>query len=433
MSTALVLAGHGSHILPETAGVVWRYVDRLRALGVADEITAGFWKEQPEFSQVLKTVAADTVVVVPLFTASGYYVNKVIPAAMGLDGAITRRDGRTIYLTKTLGEHPAITDIVQARVTDAIKDANLPYSETAVAIIGHGTARSNTTQLTTQAQAQAIREHTRVAQVVDAYLDDEPRIPSIYSRTSANNLIVVPFFLAQGSHVARDVPAALGITYGEYPAQVNERTVYYTPPIGTEDAVIELIQQLVAETGVAQKQGTDTAWAHFPQVGVNGPIEAINKQKLFTFGELEITAADIAPIGSTRELVLGSTAEIRAHARENPFRPLASATDLPRDWVAPIDDISQAAAVIETVYPGAIADWASQSIIEPIEAVIKRHQGMFETLNSLDDAKLAHFVSGVCGRCIKFPAWHQPEIPEGAIPCSTPCNKLLSNLKENMQ
>ncbi|MAU09771.1 MAG: hypothetical protein CL607_08120 [Anaerolineaceae bacterium] len=433
MSTALVLAGHGSHILPETAGVIWRYVDRLRAIGVADEITAGFWKEQPEFSQVLKTVGADTVVIVPLFTASGYYVNKVIPAAMGPDGTITRRDGRTIYLTKTLGEHPSITDIVQTRVTDAIKNANLTYSETAVAIIGHGTARSNTTQLTTQAQVQAIRERTTVAEVVDAYLDDEPRIPSIYSRTSAPNLVVVPFFLAQGSHVARDVPAALGIPYGTYPARVNGRNVYYTDPIGTEDAVIELIQQLMAETGIPQKQGTSTAWAHFPQVGVNGLIEAINKQKPFTFGELDITAADIAPVGSTRELVLGNPAEIRAHVRENPFRPLASATDLPRDWVAPIENISQAAAVIETVYPGAIADWASQPTIEPIEAVIKRHPGMFETLNGLDDAKLAHFVSGVCGRCIKFPTWHQPEIATGAIPCSTPCNKLLSNLKENTQ
>ena len=31
---ALILAGHGSHISAETAGVVWRYADRLRRLGV---------------------------------------------------------------------------------------------------------------------------------------------------------------------------------------------------------------------------------------------------------------------------------------------------------------------------------------------------------------------------------------------------------------
>ena len=46
---ALVLAGHGSHISPHTAGIVWRYVDLLRLWGVADEITACFWKEPPAF------------------------------------------------------------------------------------------------------------------------------------------------------------------------------------------------------------------------------------------------------------------------------------------------------------------------------------------------------------------------------------------------
>ena len=34
---------------PNTAGIVWRYVDRLRRSSVADEVTACFWKEAPEF------------------------------------------------------------------------------------------------------------------------------------------------------------------------------------------------------------------------------------------------------------------------------------------------------------------------------------------------------------------------------------------------
>ena len=41
-NTALVLAGHGSHLSPDTAGVVWEQVDKLRALKVADEVTAAF-------------------------------------------------------------------------------------------------------------------------------------------------------------------------------------------------------------------------------------------------------------------------------------------------------------------------------------------------------------------------------------------------------
>ena len=84
--TALVLAGHGSHISPETAGIVWEQVDKLRALNVADEVTAAFWKETPSFHQVIDTLTADDMTIVPLFTAQGYFTQTVIPAEMGLTG-----------------------------------------------------------------------------------------------------------------------------------------------------------------------------------------------------------------------------------------------------------------------------------------------------------------------------------------------------------
>src|SRR5215813_8298367 len=106
MTTALILAGHGSHISPSTAGIIWQRVDELRALGVADEITAAFWKEMPSFHGVIHSLNADDITIVPLFTAQGYFTRTVIPAEMGLDGAITRRDGRTLRYTRTLGEHP---------------------------------------------------------------------------------------------------------------------------------------------------------------------------------------------------------------------------------------------------------------------------------------------------------------------------------------
>ena len=116
---ALVLAGHGSHISAETAGVVWRYVDRLRQMGVADEITACFWKEQPALSRVLESVAADEVVIVPVFTAQGYFTRDVLPAEMSLTGALTLRGKRRIHLTPPIGEHALLDAIVDARLHDA--------------------------------------------------------------------------------------------------------------------------------------------------------------------------------------------------------------------------------------------------------------------------------------------------------------------------
>ena len=82
MSSALVLAGHGSQVSPQTAGSVWRQVDRLRAMGVADEVTAAFWKEPPSFAQALDALVSDDAYVVPCFTAEGYFSKQVLPAEM---------------------------------------------------------------------------------------------------------------------------------------------------------------------------------------------------------------------------------------------------------------------------------------------------------------------------------------------------------------
>ena len=204
---ALILAAHGSHISANTAGIVWSYVDRLRSLGVADEITACFWKESPAFSQVLDTIAADEVVIVPVFTARGYFTGEVIPTELGFKGNATIRNGKRIHLTPPVGEHLHLQSIVEGRLRETIEHNGLSAAETAVAIIGHGTRRNRQSRDTARSQAKRIRELNWMREVVDVYLDDEPDIPSIYRNTRAANIIALPYFLADGSHVRLDVPA----------------------------------------------------------------------------------------------------------------------------------------------------------------------------------------------------------------------------------
>ncbi|MEY4167179.1 MAG: hypothetical protein RIR52_1003, partial [Acidobacteriota bacterium] len=137
MRSALILAGHGSHISPNSAGLVWRQVDHLRSLGVADEVTAAFWKERPSFARVLETLTAESVTIVPLFTAHGFFTRSVIPAEMGLAGELTVRDGREIRYAAPLNEHPHLAEVVRDRVGSALRNYRLPTDQTAVAIIGH--------------------------------------------------------------------------------------------------------------------------------------------------------------------------------------------------------------------------------------------------------------------------------------------------------
>ena len=287
---ALILAGHGSHISAETAGVVWTYVDRLRRMGVAAEITACFWKEQPAFSQVLDSVAADDVVVVPVFTAQGYFTREVLPAEMGLTGALTLRGKRRIHLTRTVGEHQLLDAIVDDRLRQAIKSAGLQPKETAAVIIGHGTPRNRNSRAAARAQAERLRAQGWLNEVVAVYLDDEPAIPSIYNDTSSPNIIALPYFLAEGSHVTQDVPRALGLTAGQNAQSVNGRVVHYCEPVGADESVCDVILELARETGLAFKLRERAGdWTGFPTAGRATLLNALKREGRLRFGQVTLS------------------------------------------------------------------------------------------------------------------------------------------------
>src|SRR5690606_39023954 len=117
------------------------------------EITACFWKEMHDFRGVLDTVQAENVVIVPVFTAQGFFTQQVIPAEMRL----RERKSRSIFYARTLGEHPYLSSIVRERVEKAIEDANLVASEVTVAVIGHGTERMKRSQDASREQAEKLQ------------------------------------------------------------------------------------------------------------------------------------------------------------------------------------------------------------------------------------------------------------------------------------
>jgi sirohydrochlorin cobaltochelatase len=437
MSVALVLAGHGSHISPNTAGIVWALVDRLRALGVADEVAAAFWKETPSFHNVGDTLAATDVTIVPLFTARGYFTQTVIPAEMGLEGPLTMRDGRTLRYTRTLGEHPHLARIVRQRIKDTLAQYEIVPEEAAVAIIGHGTRRNPESRSATEAQAALIRSSGLVAEAVAVYLDDAPKIPESYRLTTSPHLIAVPYFLASGSHTTLDLPAELGLTSGQSTGQVRGRSVYYTPPVGEDDSLAELALDLAREAGAPFYVGREgSTWDGFPTAGRDVLIEAAQAAGRLRFGQLLLTPSRVQLIDDTADTIaLESPSELRSRLRREPFRPLATTCDLPGGWHVAIDEPSRLHAVVETVYPGAVADWAAHRRGElraaSLGEVAARQTGMLRELAALSRPQESALVDGICGGCVRHPTWFYDGSPEGVIPCAEPCNTWMSRAWEH--
>lgn len=438
-STALVLVGHGSHISPETAGIVWEQVDRIRALNVVDEVTAAFWKEAPSFHQVIDTLAADDVTIVPLFTAQGYFTRTVIPAEMGLTRALTESDGRVLRYTPTLGGHPYLTQIVRQHVREALRQSGAEPSGAAVAIIGHGTRRNPESRRATLDQAEQVRD--LVAESVAVFLDDSPAIPDLFRLTSQPVVIAVPFFLALGSHTTIDVPEEIGLAPGETVGHVAGRTVYYTPPVGAPTSgmggdLVQTILEIAREAGAPLREPSPTAsvWDGFPSAGRDALIEAVREAGWIAFGELTLSLHEVRPTdlnldGEIREF--GDPGTLRTHVRRNPFfRPLATSTDLPRDWVVRVERRAQLHAVVETIYPGVVAEWAKRESlpVAPLEALAARQTGMYRRIDQLSAERRAEMVAQVCGRCVRQPTWYSGE--RDPIPCPEACNYWMSRALE---
>ena len=65
--------------------------------------------------------------------------------------------------------------------------------------------------------------------------------------TAAPNVIVVPFFIADGLHSYEDIPKLLGIdctgmdVFGKNPHRIRGRSLYYARAIGTDPRFADII------------------------------------------------------------------------------------------------------------------------------------------------------------------------------------------------
>lgn len=434
--TALILLGHGSHISPNTAQVVWDAVDSLRKIGVADEITGAFWKEQPNFRSVFSSISAPDITLVPLFTAQGYFTQTVITAEMDLRGQITHRDGRIIRYAQPPVYHPKIQQIVQSRIDDAIQKYRLTPSEVGIAIIGHSTRRNRSSRESTEYQANILRQKGVYGSVITAFLDDAPEIISIYDRIYQPTIIAIPLFLAMGSHTTIDVPEAMLLPPNSTYAFVNGKQVIYTPAIGDNNDLTDLILDLARDVSAPlyAPRSQTSVWDYFPRGGWDKLQASLIDEKMLTIGDLHITSEGVRVVDDDHPTItITSPAQLRHIIRENPFRPLMTAKGLPKGWFAPAQSLGEVCAIIETVYPALLPHLFVDENYQttPISATIDRQTGIYRELVNLDTALIQPITDEICGGCIRQPTWHNGI--SSTIACDEACNWWLSNALEKVE
>ena len=154
-------------------------------------------------------VDADDIYVVPNFISEGYFTRTVIPRELELDGALTRRGGRTIKYCEPVGSHPRMTELLLHRAAEIAP--GVPPEKTSLFIVGHGTDLNDNSATAAKREVERIAARGLYAEVLNAYMEEAPLIAQWDVLSAQPNVIVVPFFIADGLHSYEDIPVLLGI------------------------------------------------------------------------------------------------------------------------------------------------------------------------------------------------------------------------------
>ncbi len=256
MRTGLIIAAHGSDTEADVNEHVRKLTVAIAGLGLFDEVVCAFHQGDPGFAEAVDTMTAERIVVVPLMTSQGYYADTVLPKAL----ATARRFSHiSVHQTSAVGRHPRIAELVRRRYGELLERFTLDASDAVLVLVGHGTPKHTESRATTLACVEALKSSGVAADVVPAFLDDEPRIESVALSLTHRGAVVIPFLIGRGVHACVDIAHRIGMSASAERAppvllEVDGRRIALDLPIGCHPDIMNVVVDLASKAlGRCQK------------------------------------------------------------------------------------------------------------------------------------------------------------------------------------
>jgi sirohydrochlorin cobaltochelatase len=265
---ALVILGHGTTLNDESAAPVRQHAAELRRRKIFAGVREAFWKQEPQIKKVLAEIIAPRIFIVPFFISEGYFSTEIIPQELGFEIQNSKfkiqNGGREIFYGSPVGTHDRMTKVILSRAKEVVEQFPFPRApkaaDTTLLIAGHGTGRNANSRRAVERQAELIRALKIYAAVGAVFMEEAPFIKGCPALVKTKNIIVVPFFISDGLHAVEDIPVLLGepervvkarLAAGQptwrNPTERDGKRVWYSPSVGTEPLLAEVILERVRE------------------------------------------------------------------------------------------------------------------------------------------------------------------------------------------
>ncbi|HEV2694032.1 MAG TPA: CbiX/SirB N-terminal domain-containing protein [Verrucomicrobiae bacterium] len=265
--SALVVLGHGTTLNDQSAAPVRQHVAELRRRKIFGEVREAFWKQEPQVKTVLAGITAPKVFIVPMFISAGYFSTEVIPKELGFsfpDTLKIKTPTSEWHYCLPVGSHDLMTTVILARAKEVVEKFPFPRApkpaDTTLFIAGHGTGRNANSRKAVERQVELIRSLKIFADVGAVFMEEAPFIKGCHLTAKTKNIVVVPFFISDGLHAVEDIPVLLGeperfvkqrLAEGQptwrNPSGRDDKLVWYTPSVGTEPLLADVILQRARE------------------------------------------------------------------------------------------------------------------------------------------------------------------------------------------
>ncbi|MEM7013260.1 MAG: CbiX/SirB N-terminal domain-containing protein [Verrucomicrobiota bacterium] len=367
-NSALLLVGHGSTENPDSSAPTLQHADEIRRRGIFREVVCAFWKEEPSLRIVDYLIESEEVFVVPNFISEGYFTREIIPRELGLTAATTDVNGKRFHYCDPVGIHPTMTRLLANRAREIAP--GIKAEDSALIIVGHGTGLNAKSVEAIKTQVELLKaQQLPVREVLDAYMEEPPFIAKWDELTDAENVVVVPFFIADALHSFQDIPVLLGIEnelpaaasqstiFRENPIRRRDRNLYYSRAIGTDASLVDVILDQVYDFDAPEPLPPNGSRKVYPLPSKLGEV-TINAQP---DGEFHLRhAAD----DSAQQLQVGTdpyeAREIAKHDADGEFRPLHAVSSLKRGWELRLSSEADVRVALNEFYPGALGSLTAE-------------------------------------------------------------------------
>jgi sirohydrochlorin cobaltochelatase len=144
-----------------------------------------------------------------------------------------------------------MANVILERAEDLLRGKEMQPGRRALVLLGHGTDLNKSSGGVIYLNAERIRERGLYDLVEVGFLDQDPQIGEVVENVEAENVVLIPVFIAEGWHTRETIPEDLGLT-GEVTVKTTSsggsKTIFYGAPVGTHPSMATLIVARARET-----------------------------------------------------------------------------------------------------------------------------------------------------------------------------------------